>query len=90
MRPQDRLDERTALDDVILDGGFRFLYVPAGDYVLRTQDAADGPSKTQWERGEDVQVHLHPYGKAETALHVGDATAAVTLSVPELETHPAQ
>ena len=89
LAPQDDPDE-TRSTEIGEDGGFRFLYVPAGDYVLRTQDAADGPSKTQWKRGEDVQVHLHPYGKAETALHVGDATAAVTLSVPELETHPAQ
>jgi hypothetical protein len=89
LSPQDDPEE-TRTTEIEADGRFRFLYVPAGDYVLRTEDAADGQSKAEWERGENSQVRPHPYGRAETALHVGEEAASVTLSVPERETQPAQ
>ena len=89
LSPRDDPDE-TRTTEIEEDGRFRFLYVPPGDYVLRSDDAADGESRVQWERGENVQVRQHPYGRAETTLHVGEDAASVTLSVPERETHPAQ
>jgi hypothetical protein len=89
LSPKDDPDQGRSTE-IEEDGRFRFLYVPAGDYVVRTENAADGPSKVQSERGEDTQARLHPYGTAETPLRVGEETAIVTISVPERETQPAQ
>ena len=89
LSPQDDPEE-TRSTEIGEDGRFRFLYVPAGDYVLRTEDAADGESKVQWERGDNVQVRIHEYGKAETAVHVGEEAANTTIAVPERETQPTQ
>jgi len=89
LSPQDDPEE-TRSTEIAEDGSFRFLYVPEGDYTLRTTDAADGESMVQFERGEKTQVRLHEYGKTETTLHVGEEAASVTLSVPERETQPAQ
>jgi hypothetical protein len=92
LAPQDDPDEMRSTE-IGEDGGFRFLYVPGGDYVLRTDDAADGMQRPESSPHELTDIVIIPdrrYGKAETRVHVGDGTAAVTLSVPELETHPAQ
>jgi len=89
LSPQDDPEE-TRTTEIEEDGRFRFLYVPAGDYVLRTEDAADGESKVQWERGDNVQVRVHEYGKAEAAVHVGEEAASATIAVPERETQPSQ
>jgi hypothetical protein len=92
LAPEDDPDETrtTAIDE---DGRFRFLYVPKGDYVVRTDDAADGMQRPEPSAQELTDVILIPdrrYGKAETRLHVGEETASVTLSVPDRERHPAQ
>ena len=89
LSPQDDPEE-TRSTEIEEDGRFRFLYVPAGDYVLRTEDAADGESKVQLERGDNVQVRVHEYGKAEVAVHVGEEAASTTIAVPERETQPTQ
>jgi hypothetical protein len=89
LAPQDDQEE-TRATEIEADGRFRFLYVPAGDYVLHTEDAADGQSNVEWERGENTQVRPHLYGRGEAPLHVGEEAASVTLSVPERETQPAQ
>ena len=89
LSPRDDAEE-TRSTEIEEDGRFRFLYVPEGDYVLRTDDAADGQSKLESDRGENTLVRLHQYGKAETTLHVGEDTASVTLTVPERDAQPAQ
>lgn len=67
LAPQnDAGDTRSAV--IERDGSFHFLYVPSGDYIVTTKDAADGERL---------------FGMADTSVHVGEQTTTVTLSVPE-------
>ena len=86
--PQDDPGERRSAE-IGADGGFRFLYVPEGDYELRTEKAADGVNAEQYVGVAkfDVTLPAHAYGAASTTVHVGDAAVNVTLQVPE---RPAQ
>ncbi|HEY3989230.1 MAG TPA: carboxypeptidase-like regulatory domain-containing protein [Acidobacteriaceae bacterium] len=91
LSPKDDAEE-TRSTEIAGDGRFRFLYVPDGDYVLKTADAADGAEAEQYASGAkfDVKLPGHRYGEGEMAVHVGEEAASVTLTVPERETQTAQ
>jgi Carboxypeptidase regulatory-like domain len=90
LSPQDDPEE-TRSTEIEEDGRFRFLYVPEGDYVLKTTDAVDGETAAMQGHPSALQVNIHHlYGKAETVLHVGEDAAIVTLTVPERDAQPAQ
>jgi Carboxypeptidase regulatory-like domain len=92
LSPQDDAEE-TRSTEIEEDGRFRFFYVPEGDYVVKTADAADGTKGLMFNGAQpptQFGVPDHRYGTAETTLHVGEDTASVTLAVPERETQRAQ
>jgi hypothetical protein len=82
--PQDDPGEQRSTE-IAADGGFQFLYVPEGDYELRTEKAADGVNAEQYVGVAkfDVTLPAHPYGATSTTVHVGDEPVNVTLRVPE-------
>ena len=84
---RDDPDEvRTAVIDA--DGHFRFLYVPGGDYIVKTEDAADGaagPTTEGTATTSQEDSTTHRYGSAQTALHVGEGSDTIVLAVPERE-----
>jgi hypothetical protein len=75
------------------DGHFRFLYVPEGDYVVKTEDAADGNTGLTFNGAvppSDMSIPSHRYGSAQTALHVREGSASIVLTVPERENTASQ
>lgn len=92
LSPQDDPDEERSIE-IERDGTFRFLYVPEGDYALRTTHAADVSQIPKGGPHELMDVHMmpdHVYGQAETTVHVGDEAMSVTLSIQERKPQAAQ
>lgn len=70
------------------DGQFRFLYVPEGDYLVKTEDAADGAAEAATEGAatpSEEDSATHRYGSAQAAIHIGEGSTSVILTVPERE-----
>jgi hypothetical protein len=70
------------------DGHFRFLYVPEGDYVVKTEDAADGAAAATTDGTTMTSPEVSPvhrYASAQTALHIGEGRDSIVLTVPERE-----
>jgi len=75
------------------DGHFRFLYVPEGDYVVKTEDAADGVAALTFDGGTPPTHESslsHRYGEAKVVAHVADGSTTITLTVPERESRASQ
>jgi hypothetical protein len=83
---EDPEEVRTA--QIERDGHFRFLYVPPGDYVVKTDDAADGANAVTYNGTlppSQQDIPMHRYGSAQAAVHVGEGSNTIVLTVPERE-----
>lgn len=83
----DYADDKTFMRKagVDTDGRFNFLYVPAGDYILRVTNAADMVRQlvnngTMSYEGNKL---AHAYGSAQQAITVTDDLSNLIVRVPE-------
>lgn len=73
--------EETRSTEIEEGGRFHFFHVPAGDYVFRTTDAADGPPH---EPNAEAPKPTQRYGRAEQAVSIAAGSTQVNLTVPDM------